>query len=372
MDFLESISKPVNYNDEGELVDKEEKIEEKVEEVEEKVEEKEEKVEEQSAQNETKEETTVETPEFSFDSFKGYAKEKFEKDIDSEDTLKSYLDKASEYDTLKTSVEELEQRKLELENLAKKVDGRSWFANDDEFVRQQFLKNSEGKFSESALGVLSNLSPEKVKKLSPIEAIKAQRMVDYPDMEKHEVEELVKSELGVEDFEQEEWDTLPKAKMKKLASDAKKSLSKLYDGIEIPKAVDYAESREGLKQTWNEPIKATIDGITKLELSENLAFDLTSEMKEGLESEIMNEILVSQAKPTEETLAEVSGRIRSKLLERNMDSVLKVVENTIEERIKAEYQKKVHNTSDLNESKRTDSTSDDDGVLRGRAILDAF
>lgn len=377
-DIFDKIGKPADIKD-GKVVAKEEEtIEEKAEET---VDTTEQKV-ETKAENETKEakdsekaevgeESKVENPEFSFDSFKGYVKSKYEKEIDTEEKLKDYFDKAEQYETLKKEVEALAQTKAELETLAKGVDGRSWFASDDEFIRQQFLKNSEGKFSESALGVLSNLSPEKVGKMSAIDAIKAQMMVDYPDMEKHEVEELVMSELGVDDLNQEEWESLPKAKMKKMAKDAKSKLSSLYEGIEIPKAVDIQTDRETRKTTWDKPVDALVDGITKLELSEDLAFDLTSDMKEGLKDVLMSNVLMSRKELNEDSLGQLAGAARSYLLEQNFDSVLQVVRDTISEQEKEKWQAKVHNPSSLNESKRSEAPNDG-GALKGRAILDAF
>jgi hypothetical protein len=379
-DLLDRIGQDAAFDDKGNVVSKEEaseKEEETRQETTEKTEEQsqttaQDEKQEEAEVDEKSEEAKVDSPEFSFDSFKSYAKTKYEKEIDTEDALKDYFEKAEKYETLKKEVSDLEQRKTELEVLASQgLNGRDWFASDDEFIRQQFLKNSEGKFSESALGVLSNLSPEKVKKMDSIDAIKAQMMVDYPDMEKHEVEELVMSELGVDDMNREEWDSLPKAKMKKMATEAKKNLSKMYEGIEVPKAVDFQSSREGLKESWNDPLKAVVDGITSLELSEDLKFDLTSEMKNGLETELMNELLISQTKPTEEALAAVAGRMRSKILERNFDSVLKVVRDTIREEEKAALEKKVHNTSDLNESTRSESTTTNE-ALSGRDLLNAF
>lgn len=376
-DIFDKIGKTATIED-GKVVAKEETVEDKAEETvdttEQSVEtkaENETKEATDSENAETKEESTVETPEFSFDTFKGYVKSKYEKEIDTEDTLKDYFDKAEQYEALKKEVDELAQRKAELETLAKGVDGRSWFASDDEFIRQQFLKNSEGKFSESALGVLSNLSPEKVGKMSAIDAIKAQMMVDYPDMEKHEVEELVMSELGVDDLNQEDWESLPKAKMKKMAKDAKSKLSSLYDGIEIPKAVDIQTDRETRKATWEKPVDALVEGITKLELSEDLAFDLTSDMKEGLKDVLMNNVLMSRTELNENNLGQLAGAARSYLLEQNFDSVLQVIRDTISEQEKEKWQAKVHNPSALNDSKRSEAPSDG-GALKGRAILDAF
>ena len=379
-DFLNGLGTKPEFNEDGTLKDtsqtekaEETVVSEKTDEIEKAVGKTEEVTEEKVESTEEAKKEDVETDaEFNFDSFKAFVKTKFEKEIDTEDALAEYFTKAGEYDEIKTKLSELKQTKAELESLvSKSVNGRDWFVSDDEFIRQQFLKNSEGKFSESALSILSGLSPDKVKGLDAIEAIKVKMMVDNPELDKSDVEELVKADLGVDDLIVDEWDALPKAKMKRMASEARKSLGELYNGIEIPKAVDIQSRNENLTSVWNEPLKATIDGITSLGLSEDTKFDLTSEMKEGLQQEIMSEILISGIKPSEEALGDIAGKIRSKMLERNLDAILKVVDDAANEKWKAHYQGKVHNTSPLNNDKRVDDVSDD-GVLSGRAIVDAF
>ena len=157
-DIFDRIGKPADIQDGKVVAKEEEKVEETVDTTEQKVETKAEDEKQEttdSEKTEVKEESTVETPEFSFDSFKGYVKSKYEKEIDTEEKLKDYFDKAEQYETLKKEVEALAQTKAELETLAKGVDGRSWFASDDEFIRQQFLKNSEGKSLSASTGLIS-------------------------------------------------------------------------------------------------------------------------------------------------------------------------------------------------------------------------
>lgn len=311
-----------------------------------------------------------EVPAFSFDSFKGYAKEKLEREIETEDDLKSYFDKASKYEGLNKQIEGLQQDKAELTSLASKgLTGRDYFDSDDEYIRQQFLTSNKEKFSEAALSVLSNLSPEKVKKLDPIEAIKVNLMVENSNLEKSEVEALILDEYGLEG-EPDEWSNAAKGKMKVAANNAKKSLGNLYKGIEIPEKVDWDAKREEFKGSWEKPLTDIVDGVDKIQLTEDLAFDVTPDMKEGMKDGFMNQLLVSQALPSEEAAASIVGAMRSKILESQFDKVMKVVSDAADERAKEKYRKEIHNDTDINNETRVEGK--DDEVLEGKALLNMF
>ena len=311
-----------------------------------------------------------EVPAFSFDSFKGYAKEKLEREIETEDDLKSYFEKAGKYEDLNKQIDGLQQDKAELTALASKgLTGRDYFDSDDEYIRQQFLTSNKEKFSEAALSVLSNLSPEKVKKLDPIEAIKVNLMVENSDLEKSEVEALISEEYGLEG-EPDEWSNAAKAKMKVAANNAKKSLGNLYKGIEIPEKVDWDAKREEFKGSWEKPLTDIVDGVDKIQLTEDLAFDVTPDMKEGMKDDFMNQLLVSQALPSEEAAASIVGHMRSKILESQFDKVMKVVSDAADERAKEKYRKEIHNDTDVNNETRVEGK--DDEVLEGKALLNMF
>lgn len=375
-DVFDKIGKPASLDDDGNVIEQTDEPQEKVEtkepeakqEPEKEPEAKETKAEETKTDTtETTNETPEKEPDFSFDSFKEYAKTAYEKEFESEDDLKATFEKAAKSDELSSQVEELNQKVSELTNIASKgVSGRDWFVNDDEFIRQQFLKNNKDKFSESALSVLTSLSPEKVKSLEPVDAIKYQMLIDNPDLERSEVEELISEEYGI-DGDVDELGGAAKAKLKVNANTAKKELSKLYDGIELPESVDWEAQRTQLKESWNEPLKQVVEGIDKIQLTEDLSFDITPEMKEGMYDSFLSEVLAGQVKPSEETAGQIAGRIRGEILEHNLDKVIDVISKDIREKEKEALRKEVHNDTDVNNDTRPER--DDDGVLEGKAIL---
>lgn len=308
--------------------------------------------------------------EFSFDTFKSYAKEKHEIDIDSEDDLKSYFEKAGERDEYSTKVGDLEQKVSELTEIASKgVAGRDWFVNDDEFVRQQFLMNKSGDFSESALSVLSNLSPEKIKKLDPIEAIRISTLIDNTDLEKSEMEALISRDYGLVDGVEEQ-SAADKAKVKVDGNRAKKSLSKLYDGIEIPKAVDLEAIRTEQKDSWSPTLKELEDGIDEIKVTKDFTFKVSPEMKKGMADKYMNKLLSSQTKVSESAAAEIAGKMRTEILVKNLDKIWEVATAEISEREKEKWRKEVHNDSDLNNDKRAEGDDSDGEAMTGKEFMD--
>jgi len=263
---------------------------------------------------------------------------------------------------LTQEVDGLTQKVSELTNLASKgISGREWFASDDEFIRQQFLTKRAGEYSEQAMKLLVNLSPEKVKNLDHVEAIKLSMMVENPDLEKSEVDELIAEEYGLN--EDDELSGAAKAKIKVNGNNAKKTLAKLYDGIEIPKAVDWESGRAALKSAWESPLKDLVDGITELKLTEEFSFNVSPEMKAGMVEEALNEVLSSQTKVSEEAAGVIAGKVRSKILEKNFDKIVKVLTDEISEREKERWRKEVHNDTGVNNDSRAEGASD--GVMTG-------
>lgn len=339
-----------------------EKVDDKVEAktVDDKVEEKtDEKVEEK-----------VEENTFSFDSFKSYAKETYEKDIESPDDLKAYFEKADKVESLDSTIAEKEQKITELTALASKgLAGRDWFANDDEFIRQQFLTKKSGEFSESALTVLSDLSPDKVKKLDAVKAIEINMMVDNPDLSKDEVKALLEREYGMEDG-MEEMDTASKAKLKVDGNASRKSLGKLYDGIEVPKAVNFEEQLTAKREAWNTPVKEIVEGIDKLQITEDFAFDIKSEDKAGMTDSLLQYALATQSDVSEATAGQLAGMARSTLLEKNLDKIMKAYGDNEREKAREEWRKEVHNDKDLNNDKRSAKTSGE--AMSGKEFMDSI
>ena len=287
----------------------------------------------------------------------------FSKGYKDKEEVKALFDKVGKYDEIETSNKDLQQKLVEYAELAKKVNPMEYFASEDEYVRNQFLKANKGKYSEEVLNTLSVLSPEKVGKLSFLDAVKTDLMINK-DLSSEEATAYVNDRYGIESGE--ELDVAASAKLKVDAKDAKSRLSKLYEGIDIPKAVDIEGSRTTRKEAWNTPLREVVKGIDKIAIAEGVDFVVDDTMKSGLEEEIMSELLISGVNPTEETLKSVVGLAKDRLVLRNIDKVVKSIEGDLREKIKAEVRTEVHNDKPLNNDTRSDaqrSRTADDVVL---------
>ena len=287
-------------------------------------------------------------PEFDMKSFSSLLGEEYN-DIDS---VKTYLKKGKEYDALLSEKQTYESKIAELQGVADKINPLSLFASEDEYVRQQFLlKNKD--MDVELLSKVSNLTPSKIDKLSPFEALKLQMLVDNPTIEGGEagVVELLEDKYGI----LEDYDSLDRVTKNKLALEAKTakaSLKNLYNGIDVPKKVDIGAERESLKTSWERPLKDIVDGIEKLSIAEGVDFVVTPEMKSGLFEEALSSIVNNLTKPSVDVASELAGKLREKILLKNLDTVIKNIKTQAMEEAKAHYKQEVHNTRPLNNDGR--------------------
>jgi hypothetical protein len=320
------------------------------------------KEEKQEGSTEKKEEEKrEEPPEFNLSAFN----KKFEKEIEDEESLKSLFEKAEKYDATKTSYDEQAQKLLEYQNIAEKLDPMSNFLNEDEYKRQQLLIKDGGKFNEDAIKALSVLTPSKVKELSDVDALKTQLMIDKGVTGK-EAEAYLSSKY--EGFNSEDIGEDVAAVMKVDAVDARRDVSKLYDGIDIPTKTDYEAARTQLKESWNEPIPALVKSIDKIQVAEGLDFVVTDEMKKGLEESTLSWVMSKQIKPSEEAGALITGHLKDQIIINNMDQFVKSIMSDLEEKFKEGERARTHNDKSLNDDTRSDHTEEDNDAKMSRLL----
>lgn len=289
--------------------------------------------------------------------------------VDSEDGLKGLIEKGNKFDDVYAQLNDVIKKNEELSTLAnRKVDPLDWFASEDEYVRNQFLKTKAKEFTPEAVEVVSKLSPAKVKSLSDWEALKIDMFVGNQDLEGGVagVEEFLMDKFGIVDADPSDWDTKTINKVKVEAKAAKARLNDLFADIKLPERVDVADTRNALKEMWSSPVNEIVKGIDKLSLAEGVDFVVTDEMKKGIEEEVLSELVLSGVKPSEEEGQKIAASIRTRLLERNLDNVVKFMRSSIEEQVKETYREKYGAKVPLSTGNK-DSTSHD---LSPDAVVD--
>jgi hypothetical protein len=132
----------------------------------------------------------------------------------------------------------------------------------------------------------------------------------------------------------------------------------LFSDIKLPERVDVADMKNTLKETWSSPVNEIVKGIDKLSLAEGVDFVVTDEMKKGIEEEVLSELVLSGVKPSEEEGQKIAASVRTRLLERNLDGIVKFMRSSIEEQVKETYREKYGAKAPLSTSSK-DTTSHD-------------
>lgn len=295
----------------------------------------------------------------------GSFNKKFSKEFD-EETLLNHVEKGSKYDEIESQFNDLKQRYTELETVAKKgTNPLEWFASEDEYIRQQFLKNKAGQYGEDSVKILSKLTPSSIDKLNAWEALKTDMLINNPELEggMDAVEELLMERYSVDSNNFDEFETKTKNLIKLDAKNAKTNLKGLYADIEVPKAVNFEESRKQLSETWNTPLKQIVEGLDKIKVAEGLDFAVTSEMKDGIEEELMSDILSGQIKPSKDAAGELVARARTKILLDNFDKVVEHIVKTKEVEIRERIRAEVENRVPLNNEAKPGETNNIAGAV---------
>lgn len=292
----------------------------------------------------------------------GVFEKRFGRKIEKEDDIKALFEKADKYEQTNQSYSDVLKELDEYKGMAEKLDPLANFLNEDEFRRQQLLIKRKDELTEDAVKALSVLTPSKVKELSDESALKMQLMIDK-GLTEREAELYLFNKYGIDDFS-DEIDERTKVSIKVDAKDARASVSKLYDGIELPKKTDISEARTQLKQSWERAIPELVKSIDKIPLEDGVDFVVTDDMKKGLDSYVESLIMSKQIKPSEAAGAELRGHLIDRILINNIGSVVKSMKADLMEQVKAENRAYLHNDKPIDEgNRRTGQDLDNDAKM---------
>ena len=317
---------------------------------------------EQEQVTEKKEETTEHvaqtdgTAEDSAFSFEAINK-RFGREFKDEDEIKSVFDKAGKYEEVLSDLQSKEDKISELEKLTGKLNPRSWFANDDEYVKNQFLINKKDSLSEAQIDALKGISPSNVDKLSPQDALKVDFIVNK-GLSPEEAEALVETKYG--DVDEEDKGAI--AQMKLDATSAKNGIKELYKGIDVPEQTDYiakaSENLNKIKGTWDTSLSEATKGLTEIKISEDFTFKATEQDLKSAKDFVYNQFVNNGVQPSEEMLSAAMSAMSDRIVLNNLDKILKARDANMEEVYKEKFRKEVHNDGSLNTNSRESATQD--------------
>jgi len=321
---------------------------------------------EQATQETTQATTQTENTTSVFD-LKAF-NEKFSRTFNDENEILNLFEKATKSDELERNFSELSQKYTEIEEAAiKGVDWQKWFKNEDEFKRQQFLMKHGDEYNEEAINVLNKLTPSSIEKMNAWDVLKTSLLLDK-DIEGGEqaVVDLLMDKYGVDTDSWDSMDTKVKNQIKLDAKAARASLKGLYDGIELPRAVDPVTRSSQLKEVWESPLKDIVSGIDKLHIAEGIEFAVPEDLRSGIAEELMTEVVRGRMTPSVEVGAELAARARERILMRNLDKIVAHVENLADAKAKEKYRAKVENNEPVN----NEAGNSEAGTTSQKALVD--
>jgi len=278
--------------------------------------------------------------------------------FEQEDGLKDIISKGLKYSDIEKEKSDLARKVDELSGTVNKtLNPRSYFSSDDAYLREQLLlKNKE---NADAVKYLVDLTPTKIKSMSDYEALKYNMLINNPALDGGDAgaEELIQAQYDF-DGDMESLTRITRNKMMLDAKEARKTLSSLYEGIEIPDTKSWESTQQSIRDNWSVPAKDLVDGITKLQLSEDLEFVVDPATKQGILEEVLNEVSKNRIDVNESAMRDIAGIVRTRLVERNLDNILKHVRTTATEAERERLRKEIHNDAPLNTSSGEGTATD--------------
>ena len=317
---------------------------------------------ESSAQETTTEPTTPQEPKP--DEFIESFNKKFSTQYKTDEEIKSlfglpgkvteYEGKLKDFDTAKADAEkykkELEETKTTYMSdlLGKPLIKKA-------YVAEQLL----AKFPDRDPFVLQELAMADVDKMSDLDVLARERKIRSKSS-LEDIKAVIRKELGIDpDQSPEEWDSVVKTELELKASDARDRIKQLFAGIELPKVVT-KEEREAQQVNFLEdkkktavPFKEIFKKFDEFQKGE-FKFAVPDDFKTQLEPLFDNMFIEGGLDINEKNLATAELLKRALFVDEYLPKMLEVKEKEVEARLKAEYDKLLHNDSPINPATATD------------------
>lgn len=280
--------------------------------------------------------------EFRVDAFN----KKFGTDFTDEATILDLVSKGKKFIEVDTALNETKQKLTVAEERAQRsLDPKSFFSSEDAFKREQLL--IKHKDNPDIIKHISDLTPTRIGKMTDYEALKTNLLIDIPTLDGEKAGAYISDKYGF-GGDLEDLDPITEVKMTIDAKAAREKLASLYDGIVLPETNSWEDPAPKLKESWTPAATNLINDIADLKLTDGVVFGVDAESKNGILEEILEAVAITKTPLTEEALREVAGLVRSKLVERNLDKILKHVRVLGAEEEKAKLRSEFHNDKPLN------------------------
>jgi hypothetical protein len=321
--------------------------------------------------------------------------------LGSEDELKSSL---TELQTFKQSVADFDSRKnyyteleQEYEDLIKKEDQSSLFANDDEY--RNFLiaqKMGAGK----DFGVVQKIIRSDLNQMDDLDVLSLRDQYDIPKWAGRDdrVKKALLEELGVDvndaEFKLENYKNVlteeQDLKLSRQAHQAREMFNQNKSNVQIPQKVDYKQKiqdklkqREDhfnqLNQKWGETTNRIVevsnqikfvDKNDKGEVIDEFAYDVDPEFKKDIPEIVNNYALQNNVEPTPENVKAVTDLLLNAYKVANWDKMLRAARNEARTQVREQLDKERFNGQPINKTEappdRKPDEADEINLIAGK------
>jgi hypothetical protein len=321
--------------------------------------------------------------------------------FDKEDDLKSSLteletrrQEAIEFEKERAYNKELEQN---YEELIKKEDQSSLFANEDEY--RNFLiaqKIGQGK----DFGVVQKIIRSNLDQMDELDVVSLKEQYDIPKFAGRDdrVKKALLEEIGVDindpEFKLENYkEKLTEEqdlKLSRLANQARQTFNQAKSGVQLPEKVDYKQKInerlqqrqqrvEQLNKTWHETARGIaesasqvkfVDKNDKGEVVDEFIYDVDAEFKQNI-PDIINQYAVSNnVEPTPENVKAVTELLMNAYKVANWDKMLRSARNEARTQVREQLDKERFNGQPINKTEappdRKPDENDEINLIAGR------
>lgn len=319
-------------------------------------------------------ETPVEAPkEQQFDI--AFFNKTYNTDFKSDEDIKAVLQLPSKAKELEDRLKDYDTVKTDLEFYKNSNNPLQWFASENEFRAQQFLKKNPDKDA----GVAVRLFSADLNKMSDVDLLVQYELLTGVVGGEPTARELVASKYDVDLDNPSEWSAIAKTKLQRMAGEVRKEINLLKDEIKLPETVDLNTKREAqakadqealanIKKGWEDMVPRMMSQIKEVKISDYdkdgkeeplISYSLDDEGKAQLQQEVMATLIANRTLITEESVRKAGQDVLERYALRNLPKILKAYGTTLVAKVDELKDKETHNPAPIKTEQKPEGSEAD-------------
>jgi len=266
-----------------------------------------------------------------------------------DEKLKNHAELTKSVDQYKKDLEE--QKRTEVSRyLSSPLMQRAYVANE------LLKKNSKGD-----LATLTELAMSDIDKMSDLDVLARVNKLKVPDKSLDVIKEALLDELGIDTtLDPKEWDQKALTRLALKASDARKYISDMMEGVEVPKVLSkeemdrLAQEAASKKESEVAPHRAEYLKFDKVKILDDLEYTVPDEFKADLPGMFDTFMIKAGNEPTPENIEALNDLREALFFNKYKKEIYDVMYKDAESKIKKALDDKLGNTKPPNSAQASD------------------